>query len=80
MSWWVMGVLIDFSIVATAAVSSLPLQVMEKQRSEMKFDMTVPKELIIRDGGLHGLDQDATEANYKKLDLEQIMPAADNVA
>jgi tetrahydromethanopterin S-methyltransferase subunit D len=47
MSWWIMAVLIDFSVVMTAAVSSIPLQIIEEQWNTVQVNFKIPKKIVI---------------------------------
>lgn len=80
MSWWLIAVLVDFSVVMTATVSSIPLQIIQEQRNTIQVDFTIPKRIDVDDGWFFDKQNNASPDNYKTLELEDIMPQADSVA
>jgi len=82
MSWFLMAVLVDFSIILTTAVAGIPQQVMEKQFNSMSYKISVLRKVTVVDGWTH-LEIDDTEDNIKYIDAEdfqKILPHADTVA
>lgn len=77
-TWFVFGALIDISTVATSAVASFPLQIIEEQWNSLNTDITVQKKYIIKDNAPDPLQ--SNQAAEEPLDLNDIMPQADNVA
>ncbi len=80
MTWWLMAVIIDISVVATATVSSLPLQVMQQQRNSLSYSITIPKKIEIDSSWKINQQLLASKDNYQPLSLEAIMPQADSIA
>ncbi|USN55723.1 MAG: hypothetical protein H6765_03930 [Candidatus Peribacteria bacterium] len=72
--------MIDFSVVMTAAVSSIPLQILQQQWNQVQVEFTVPNQILVDDGWFFDSANNASEENYHTLELEDIMPQADSVA
>lgn len=79
MSRFFMAVLVDLSIVATTAVSSLPVRVLEKTRDQKKYDLKVHEVYTVRELWLDCVDEcDPTKT--KTVSLDSITPHADNMS
>lgn len=80
MSRWLMAVLVDFSIVMTAAASSIPLQIIQEQRLKVQPTIRLPDEVRVDANLFFDQENNASEDNYHTVVLEDIMPQADSVA
>lgn len=80
MSWWLIAALIDLSIIATAAVSALPLNAMEQLRTELSLDgkISCSKTVYVKDFQV----QPETDLpnNTQPLTFTDLVPAGDSVA
>jgi hypothetical protein len=80
-SWFMLAQLINFSIVLTAAIGSLPAQVLETERSQIQDKFIVPEQYTV------SIDQTSelwfvvsTGGTVQQLWLETVLPQADNIA
>ena len=78
MSWFLMAVMVDISIVATAAVGAIPLQIMDQQWNQLQHKFTVPVMQIESQNGKFKLAD--TNAETTQFTLEDITPDATTVA
>lgn len=81
MSWFFMTVIVDLSTVTTAAVSSLPVQVLEKtwDREQAK-NLRVCPEYNVVEWALASINNNCGEKELATLWLEEILPYADNMS
>ena len=77
MSWFLMWVVVDFSLVATTAVSSLPVQVLERTRDQEKHNVTIQTKYCVEEGALNSENCDQTQT--RTLSLDSLRPDADNM-
>lgn len=83
MSWFIIAALVDFSIVGTSAVASLPLQVLEQQWNAInKGDakLLCYKKVKIDSKWVVDTVDLNEEANLKPLEFQDVMPSGDSVA
>jgi hypothetical protein len=80
-SWFMLAQLVNFSIVLTAAIGSLPAQVLETERSQIQNKFIVPEQYTV------SIDQTSelwfvvtTGGTIQQLWLETVLPQADNIA
>ncbi len=78
MSWLLMAAIIDLSMAATAAVSSLPVIVLEPERDKQEFQIQINEVYKIDEHGARHHDTDST--NQKPVSLWDILPHADNMS
>lgn len=80
MTWWLVAVCIDFSIVLTATVSSVPHQVMQEQRDDLRQKPESLKRVEVEGRSFRELLNTSSEENIKTVEFDDILPSADNVA
>lgn len=80
MSWWLVAWLIDVSIIATAAVSALPMEAMEQLRDEFELDGKVPISKVIHVKNYEIQPLSNVTNNIKNLEFEDLVPNGDSVA
>ena len=78
MSWFLLALLIDLSLVLTAAVSAVPLQVMQDQRNSVETKFEVPVVHIDADTGKMIIEQVSQEQSTY-LSLDDVTPDANTV-
>jgi len=78
MSWFLMAALVDLSVVMTAAVWAIPLQVMEPQWNQLQNQFKVKKIVINADNGKI-VNEAASATGWAILTLDDVMPDYDTV-
>lgn len=79
MSWFLMAVLIDLSLVVTAAVSAIPLQIMDAQWNQLQYKFEVPHIVIDADTWMNITEQQ-TENTTSYITLDDVTPDVDSVS
>jgi len=80
LSRFVLAALIDFSIIATSAVSWIPLKVMETEFRRMEWKIHCFDTVTVKKFGSQDQLDIARDDNRNELTLEQIMPAWDSIS
>jgi len=78
-SWFLMAVLIDLSLVVTSAVSAIPLQIMDAQWNQLQYKFEVTDIVIDADSGKHITEQQ-TDSNVSIISLDDVTPDVDSVS
>jgi chorismate-pyruvate lyase len=80
MSRWLVAGLVDLSIIATAAVSALPMEAMEQLWVEFALDGKVPISKVIHVKNYEIQPLSNVTNNTKNLEFADLVPNGDNVA
>lgn len=80
MSRWLVAWLVDLSIIATAAVSALPMEAMEQLRDEFALDGKVPISKVIHVKNYEIQPLSNVTNNTKTLEFSDLVPNGDSVA
>lgn len=80
MSWWMIAAVIDLSLIATAAISALPLNAMEQLRTQLSLEgkISCSKTVYVKD---FQVQPDTTHApnNTQPLTFTDLIPAGDSM-
>jgi hypothetical protein len=80
MSWWLIAAVIDLSIIATAAISALPLNAMEQLRTELSLDGKISCSKVVYVKDFQVQPETDLPNNTQPLTFRDLVPAGDSVA